>query len=234
VGLGTGTQLALAVAKAVTASWGMTMPVTDLALRVGRGLRSALGVHGFELGGLIVDAGKRSSDGIAPLAAGLYFPKSWGILLTRPRGQTETAGLHGKTEQDAFAALARQGSSLHQTESLCRLVLLGLLPAAAEEDFPAFGEALFDFNARAGEMFAPVQGGVYAGPAVTELVTLLRSRGARGVGQSSWGPTVFAVCAEAAEADDLARHVHARLGEERVETIVTRAENHGALAFCQS
>ena len=43
VGLGTGTQLALAVARVLTASWGRRDPVADLAALVKRGLRSAPG-----------------------------------------------------------------------------------------------------------------------------------------------------------------------------------------------
>ena len=85
--------------------------------------------------------------------------------------------------------------------TLCRLVLLGMLPALAEHDLEAFGEALYDFNCRAGEPFAPVQGGVYAGPRIAEVVAFVRQQGVRGVGQSSWGPTVFAVTEDEAGAE---------------------------------
>lgn len=40
-------------------------------------------------------------------------------------------------------------------------------------------------------LFSPVQGGPYNGPIVFQLVETLISRGAQGVGQSSWGPSVF-------------------------------------------
>ena len=40
--------------------------------------------------------------------------------------------------------------------------------------------------------FAPAQGGPYARPAVESIVRYLESRGPHGVGQSSWGPTLYA------------------------------------------
>ena len=46
-----------------------------------------------------------------------------------------------------------------------------------------------------GECFSPVQGGNYANPRSTELVKALLTWGAAGVGQSSWGPTVFGLAA---------------------------------------
>src|SRR5262249_23736844 len=51
----------------------------------------------------------------------------------------------------------------------------------------AFSEALYEFNVRAGEAFAPWQGGAYAGAAVAELVGFLRAAGVAGGGPSSGG-----------------------------------------------
>jgi beta-ribofuranosylaminobenzene 5'-phosphate synthase len=62
-GLGTGTQLGLAVARALAE--GTQQPERDavtLAQHVGRGKRSALGVHGFEHGGFLVEAGKTRKE----------------------------------------------------------------------------------------------------------------------------------------------------------------------------
>ena len=151
--------------------------IEDLAKRVGRGLRSALGVHGFARGGFLVESGKRDGDGLAPLAARASFPPEWRVVLAVPR---EPPGLHGPGEAEAFARLTAHARDSASTDALCRLVLLGMLPALAEADLAAFGEALYDFNARVGEAFAPVQGGVYAGPRVAECVEFLRGEGVRG------------------------------------------------------
>jgi predicted sugar kinase len=108
------------------------------------------------------------------------------------------------------------------------LVLLGILPALAEHDLAAFGEALFDFNRRVGEAFAPIQGGAYASPAVEELVGYLRGAGVRGVGQSSWGPVVFAVTGDQQEGEGVARRVRDRFSLAPDAVRVTGASNRGA------
>jgi beta-ribofuranosylaminobenzene 5'-phosphate synthase len=229
-GLGSGTQLGLAVARVVTTAWGIEAGVEALARWSGRGLRSALGVHGFERGGLLVEAGKRSVHGLAPLAARTDFPSQWRVVLVvpaAPRGGA--AGLHGPDERETFARLQQAPADLARTDALCRLALLGLLPAAAEHDLEGFGEALYDFNRRSGEMFAPAQGGLYAGSAVEEMVAFVRARGIRGVGQSSWGPTVFAVAGEEEQAEELARELRGHFGLNPAEVLITEACNQGAV-----
>ena len=184
VGLGVGTQLGMAVARALAEAWGLVLDAPDLARRVGRGERSALGVHGFAHGGFLVEAGKRRGDeGLAPLAARALFPPQWRLVLATP---SAGRGLHGRVERQAFARLASE-QLCATAEALCRLVLLGMLPALAEADLEAFGESLHDFNARVGEAFAEVQGGVYADPRTAECVEYLRGEGVRGVGQSRGG-----------------------------------------------
>ena len=104
-----------------------------------------------------------------------------------------------------------------------------MLPALAERDLDAFGEALYDFNRRVGEMFRAWQGDVYAHPRVVALVRLLRTElGVRGVGQSSWGPAVFAIIPSEAAPMIVERltHVH---GWRESELIVTAAANSGAV-----
>ncbi len=103
----------------------------------------------------------------------------------------------GRTNSGRLWKLAAAQSAPGRTDALCRLILLGMLPALVERDCQVFGEALYEFNHRVGEAFAPAQGGVYAGPVVTGLVEWFRRQGVSGVGQSSWGPTVFAVVADA-------------------------------------
>lgn len=191
LGLGVGTQLGLAVAKALAvelnhADWS----ATELATRVGRGERSAIGVHGFTRGGLIVEGGKRPGEAISPLIARFEFPADWCVLLALPE---DTTNWHGQRERQAFAKLSKLAPTPHETETLCRIVLMNMLPAIASVDLDAFGDALFEFNARVGDIFAPAQGGRYGSPAIAACVQQLRDAGLRGVGQSSWGPTVFAV-----------------------------------------
>jgi beta-RFAP synthase len=221
-GLGTGTQLALAVGRCLAAVAGLELSIAEIACHVGRGERSALGVHGFEQGGFLVEAGQLTPGTLGPLVARWPFPPDWRVVVARPEGIT---GTHGSQERTVMAQLATPAAVV---EAQCRLALLGMLPALKERDVDAFGEALFDFNARAGEVFAPVQGGIYASHAVADLVALIRSRSVRGVGQSSWGPTVFAVVGSEEEALELARVLRLQFGD-ALHVLVTRAADRGAV-----
>jgi beta-ribofuranosylaminobenzene 5'-phosphate synthase len=220
-GLGTGTQLGMAVGRSLAAMWGFDMPVTAIACHVGRGERSAVGIHGFEQGGLVVEGGKTADGAISPLVARFAFPDKWRIVLIRAAG---AMGTHGLEERQAMANLA---SPAGDASELCRRVLLEMLPALVEQNLDAFGDALFEFNAKAGEVFAPAQGGVYSSPAVACLIAALRSRGVRAVGQSSWGPIVFAIVGGEDEARDLAGTIRT-MTDSGSDVSVTRAINRGA------
>jgi beta-RFAP synthase len=188
VGLGVGTQLSLAVARALFAVSELPDPsLEQLSALTGRGQRSGIGLHGFVHGGLIVDGGRRIPEGIPPLLSRVAFPAEWAILVIQPRRFT---GLHGIEELRAFAELPPIAD--HVTDRLCRLVLLGLLPAVLEHDLMSFGAALSELQQLVGQVFAPAQGGIYARPELEAIVNDLRSLGLQGVGQSSWGPTLYA------------------------------------------
>ncbi len=186
-GLGSGTQFALAVAAACQTLWGRPAGAPDLARLTGRGRRSGVGVHGFAHGGFLVDGG-HAGQGVAPLVARHPFPRTWRIVLALPEAPP---GPSGAAEHGLMGAVAANEAL---TGALSRLLLLGVLPALAQADLPTFGEALGEYNARAGELFAAAQGGTYTSPAVAVLVAYLASTGVSGVGQSSWGPCVFAIC----------------------------------------
>jgi beta-ribofuranosylaminobenzene 5'-phosphate synthase len=227
VGLGTGTQLALATARLLAQGRGPGS-ANLLARYVGRGLRSALGVHGFERGGFLVEAGKRSADtllpSLSPLVVHQPFPDEWRVVVTIP---AHAPGLHGDAEREAFAQLAVGPAGEPPADVLCRLTLLGMLPALVQRDVKAFGEALYEFNRRVGELFAPVQGGVYSNPLVEEVVTFLRGEGVAGAGQSSWGPAVFAIVGDADEANARAARLQQRFPA-FPSVFVARAMNRGA------
>jgi beta-ribofuranosylaminobenzene 5'-phosphate synthase len=187
VGLGVGTQLGLGIARLLATLAGFPEPtIGELAELAGRGLRSGIGLHGFALGGLIVDGGRRGPEGIPPLLSRVEFPAEWSVLVLTPR---RGPGLHGPGEVRAFAELPPSPDAL--TDRLCRLVLLGLLPAAIERDLVRFGEALDELQQRVGQGFAPAQGGTFARPELETIAGVLRSEGLQGVGQSSWGPTLY-------------------------------------------
>ncbi|MFM2120739.1 MAG: hypothetical protein RL722_2207, partial [Pseudomonadota bacterium] len=79
-GLGSGTQLGLAVGRAWAQWQGLALSTLELARITGRGLRSGVGIAGFDLGGLLLDGGP-SAQGPAPLLSRLDLPADWRVLL---------------------------------------------------------------------------------------------------------------------------------------------------------
>ena len=223
-GLGSGTQMALALATAMNAIAGnSTIAAIELASQVGRGRRSAIGIHGFQRGGFLVEAGKRRDEEVSPLVASLSFPAEWRILLASPKS---ALGLSGDAERQAFVRLGAMPRSV--TEKLCRIALMDMLPAIAAADFQATSESLFEFGRLNGEYFAPVQGGLFADPRAASLADWLRTAGCMAVGQSSWGPSLFALLPNSAEAERFQHEItQSSLGND-FNIQITQARNGGA------
>ncbi len=147
-GLGSGTQLSLALVRGLSWLGGEEdVDVAELARRVGRGRRSAVGIHGFREGGLVVEAGMRTSDDIGPLAVRLPLPDDWRVLLINP--PESGSGLSGAVEERAFDGLGSM--PMATSERLSRIVLSELLPAVQTSDFDEFSAAVFEYGRLAGE-----------------------------------------------------------------------------------
>lgn len=191
VGLGSGTQLALAVAAAIAGLFDVRTDASLLAEASGRGRRSAIGAHAFMGGGLLVEGGRRpGSDRIAPLIARHPFPRAWSCVIAVP---ATSRGLSGAAEQAAFARLPPPSDA--DIGRVAHLVLMGLLPGVVDADLEMFGQALTEIQSITGRWFASVQGGTYASPETSRLVDAMSRWGALGVGQSSWGPAVYGILA---------------------------------------
>ena len=224
VGLGVGTQLALSVAAGLAAMCGIPAgSPPELALSVGRGKRSAIGTYGFALGGLIVDQGKLQGESISPLDTRLEFPSAWRFLLVRPQ---DARGLSGEIESAAMDQIAVAPQT---TESLRDMIREQLVPAVATGDYAAFAASLFRYSAAAGSFYAEHQGGPYNGPVLTALVEQIRSLGGEGVGQSSWGPTLFIVQPDQTSAEQLAQRLRAAWRGPPLDLIVAEPDNEGAV-----
>jgi beta-RFAP synthase len=223
-GLGSGTQLALATGRAFADLFGWRRSTAELAVLLGRARRSGIGAAGFDRGGLLLDAGPGRGGRPAPVIAHLPFPAAWHIVLLQPR---EATGLHGAAEREALAALPPfpQAEAAH----LAHLVLMQVLPAVIERDFTPFADALTELQQRVGEHFAPAQGGAFADPEIAALAHALRTDDGAAVGQTSWGPTGFAVLPSAAAATQaLARLRDAGRLTDRIVAQVVSAGHAGA------
>lgn len=223
VGLGSGTQTDLAVAAALVCLEGRGTAARDLARALERGARSGIGLAAFEQGGVLLDGGRGGLDAAPPVIARAPFPEEWRILLLLHRGGH---GLHGAPEAEAFRRLPPfpPDAAAH----LCRLMLMVALPALAEGDVDRFGQAIGELQRTVGDHFAPAQGGRFTSPLVAEALAWLEAQGVAGVGQSSWGPTGFAVIGDARQAERLAGEMRTRWTGSPLEVMVCRGRNAGA------
>lgn len=203
-GLGSGTQIALAVAAGVRRFHGLPLDVRGDAIRLERGARSGVGIGLFDHGGLVVDGGRGPLTTAAPVVSRMPFPEQWRILVVLdPHRQ----GVHGPDEREVFSKLAP--SSDGQAAHLCRLVLMKALPALAECDIAGFGSAIKEMQVLLGDYFAAIQGGSrFSSPDVAAALAALEDEGAYGIGQSSWGPTGFAFAPSAEEANRLVESIY--------------------------
>ena len=223
-GLGSGTQLALAVGAGMARMFDRDVRTVDIAAVLDRGARSGLGIGLFDHGGFVVDGGSAGDDIPPPVIASHPFPSQWRVLLVFDR---ERQGVYGETEIEKFAALLEFPEA--DAAALCRLVLMCALPGVVQADLDAFGEAVGHIQARVGDHFAGVQGGRFASPGVSRVLEWLGSRDLRALGQSSWGPTGFAVCPNETAALRLMEEARARFGNAfGLDFAVTRGRNTGA------
>jgi beta-RFAP synthase len=222
-GLGSGTQLALAVGLAVARLHGAALDARAVAERLDRGARSSIGIAAFEQGGVVLDGGRGSADRPPPVLCRLSFPEAWRILLILDRRRQ---GLSGAAEREAFGALPPFPASL--AAELCRTMLMQALPALAEGELAGFAAGVAALQRANGDHFAPRQGGRFASPDVAAVLAWLESNGLVGIGQSSWGPTGFALVGSAAAGERLLAEARRRWPDGNgLEFILCRGRNHG-------
>jgi beta-ribofuranosylaminobenzene 5'-phosphate synthase len=192
----------------------------SLAQTSGRGKRSFIGMEGFLRGGLIWDEGQAGStepSHVEIRRTGSYaFPSAWRVMLLSDRSYVGDSGLK---EAALFEQCAR--SPNRHRDSMLRLVQEELLPALGAEDFEGCSRAIGLYGAMAGEIFGPAQGGIYRSPAIAELVECTQAMGCMGVGQSSWGPTVFAIVPDEENALWLSERLGERFGP-ALQRVLTR------------
>lgn len=224
-GLGSGTQLALAVGTGISALYGLGLSTREIAALSGRGARSGIGVGAFDVGGLLVDGGRGAHTQVPPILAHMNFPEAWRVLLLMQNpGQIQ--GVHGSQEIMAFETLPEFPAE--QAAHIARLILMRALPAVAEHDIAPFGQAISEIQEIVGRHFAPAQGGDhYASPVVAKAMRWLVAQGVGCTGQSSWGPTGFAIVADEVEAKRLEQQVRQLFPQ--LEVLCCSARNQGSV-----
>ena len=230
-GLGSGTQIALAIGTAIKRLHQVEISTAQIAAMAGRGSRSGIGIAAFDQGGLLIDGGRAltlPANGLAPtkippLIARYDFPADWRVLMIFDASQP---GIHGEAELQAFKDLPQFPESL--AAHLCRYVLMQAMPALVERDLTAFGNSIQVLQSHIGDYFAPAQGGRYASKLVGSVLQHLENSGVACFGQSSWGPTGFAVFENAAAVEQQLTALKLQFNDANLSWKICSALNHGA------
>ena len=202
VGLGSGTQLSLGIAQAVCRLFEIDMSHREMAIAVGRGGTSGIGVTAFSQGGFIVDGGhgfscaktspedcektsflpSSASGGLGPppIVARYDFP-DWDVLVAIPNCRH----ISGEEEINLFQTLCPL--PLDDIQTLSHVILMKLLPALVQRALEPFGEAVDHIQNIAWKKVEVAE----QDPIVRTTMAFLRANGAHGVGLSSWGPAIF-------------------------------------------
>ena len=225
VGLGSGTQLSLAVAVALAKLFDVNASIHELTVAMGRAKRTGVGTAIFEKGGFVVDGGRAINcpDKFPPLIYRQPFPSEWRFIVAIPN---LVEGLSNSEENHAFDKLQKMGTE--EVGKICRLILLKLIPALSEYDIKSFGESLISIQEIIGGYFAQVQGGRFTRADVAETIEFMKTAGAYGVGQSSWGPALYGVVKQE-EAKQALKEVRAYINKGiGGEVFIAKANNKGA------
>lgn len=231
-GLGSGTQMALAIGAGINALFDLNLTTAQLAAMTSRGRRSGIGIGTFEQGGLVFDGGRNTYQNNPqennrqppPIIARHDFPQEWPVLLMM---DNDDQGVFGDAELQAFETLPH--ADLATAQALSHRVLMQALPAIVERDYAQFSQAIHALQLATGAYFSAAQGGHYKSAKVTEALDYLNTQGVMCAGQSSWGPTGFAIF----ENDDIANKMlnqlqqrFSKFGQLRFQLM--RAKNTGA------
>ncbi|GAB4317823.1 MAG: beta-ribofuranosylaminobenzene 5'-phosphate synthase [Methanobacteriaceae archaeon] len=229
-GLGSGTQLSLAVGRAISKFSHKNMDAPKIAKIVGRGGTSGIGVRAFDHGGFIVDGGHNqaqkpdflpssaSSASPPPVIAHYDFPEDWKIILAIPQIDDRVSGLKEVNIFQEYCPIP-----LNEVEKLSHLILMKMMPSVVENDLDSFGFAVNHIQELG---FKKVELKLQ-NPIIGEIMENIRNSGAAGVGMSSFGPTIYAVT------DTNHRNI-LKVAKQSMESvggnvILTKAQNKGAV-----
>lgn len=228
IGLGSGTQITLAILVAVNKLYNLKYPINKIIEISKRGGTSAIGSLAFKKGGFLIDCGhsNKLKQNFNPSSycdlkpskklLRLKFP-NWNIILAIPQG----IGLFDVNEQNFFNKYCP--IQLSDVQKISHIVLMQLIPSVIEKDIENFGIAIsklqkLGFKKRENDLFKKKN---------HYLFDVMKKSNIYGPGLSSFGPTMYGFCESKKQALEVQEFLVERfpIGS---DIIITKANNNGA------
>ncbi|MCD6461926.1 MAG: hypothetical protein J7L61_04200, partial [Thermoplasmata archaeon] len=184
VGLGSGTQMALASGTAVLRMMGRTVPKDEnggdhvwtglpeevrwLAGFYGRGKRSMVGIGAFALGGFILHTGNGGE------VVNMQIPGDWRFVIAVPRVEQR---IYGPRERNKLSRM--KGLSSREIAGL-RDARENLLKGLEDGDARLFASAVKEMDLITGAAFSGVQGGIHTYPIIDRGLEAAENMGGLG------------------------------------------------------
>ncbi len=232
VGLGSTTQLYLAIARGIAELNQIHPTAVELADICGRGGTSGIGISAFESGGFILDGGHSFGKGKekqsylpssvskarpAPILARYDLPPDWWFVCVTPRVGPK---IYGSDEVNIFQKYCPIPRG--ETERISHLILMKILPSILEEDIEAFGSGLEGMQ-QVGFKKIELE---LQDPLIKGLIDKL-SKDSYGSGMSSFGPTVYALALGVNHARELEESVRDFMMDRPYEFFYSNVNNKG-------
>jgi len=236
VGLGSKTQLSLAIAVAITKLKDIgNVSIEELTKLVNRGGTSGIGWRGFEKGGFIVDAGHEFGKGkeketFLPSSASKsanpaltilrhQIPEHWRFVLVIPNVKK---GAYGDEEVSIFqrhTPIPRE-----EVNEVSHQILMKLVPGIIRKDLVCFGEGLKRIqNIGFKKVEISLQHEI-----VKDILALFEDFGVKAYGMSSFGPSVVGIVESDNEANKLLKAAQLHVNGVGGHIYLCKPNNHGA------
>ena len=236
VGLGSKTQLSLAIATAITKLKNIThLTTSELTKLVDRGGTSGIGWRGFETGGFILDGGHdfgkgkeketflpSSASSSANPALTIFthnIPENWRFVLIIPNVKKGAFGDEEISVFQNYAPIPR-----NEVNEVSHQIIMKIIPGIIKNDLKCFGEGLKRIqNIGFKKVEIELQHDI-----VKDLLKFFEEYGLKAYGMSSFGPSVVGIVESDSEAEALLKKVQKKQKNGGGHIYICKPNNTGA------
>ncbi|MCP4763716.1 MAG: hypothetical protein GY870_18235 [archaeon] len=235
VGLGSKTQLSLAIGTAISVLKNIEIPIEEITKMVQRGGTSGIGWRGFEKGGFILDAGHdfgkgKEKETFLPSSASTTadpaltllrypIPENWRFVLVIPNVKK---GAYGDQEVNIFQKYAPIPKE--KVNEVSHQILMKIIPGILKNNLAYFGEGLKRIQSIG---FKKIEINMQD-DVVKNLLNFFDENGVKAYGMSSFGPSVVGIVESDSEAEKLRDAVKEYLKPDGEHLYICKPNNTGA------